>query len=114
MLRVALVVGVAAVGLLAPAQATAAGGLRFLGCVTGKLPVGRMPRLPHPGGCTPTRTAVLDAEGSGLDHLKSVAASPDGRSLYAIDQLKELGELKAQGILTDEEFAAQKAKLLAS
>ncbi len=31
-----------------------------------------------------------------------------------IDQLKELGELKAQGILTDEEFAAQKAKLLAT
>jgi hypothetical protein len=30
-----------------------------------------------------------------------------------IDQLKELGELKAQGILTEEEFAAQKAKLLA-
>jgi len=31
-----------------------------------------------------------------------------------IDQLKELGELKAQGILTEEEFAAQKAKLLAA
>jgi hypothetical protein len=31
-----------------------------------------------------------------------------------IDQLKELGELKQQGILTEEEFAAQKAKLLAS
>jgi hypothetical protein len=29
-----------------------------------------------------------------------------------IAQLKELGELKAQGILTDEEFAAQKAKIL--
>ncbi|MGB7686222.1 MAG: SHOCT domain-containing protein [Solirubrobacterales bacterium] len=29
-----------------------------------------------------------------------------------IDQLKELGELKSQGILTEEEFAAQKAKLL--
>ncbi|HEY6145202.1 MAG TPA: SHOCT domain-containing protein [Solirubrobacterales bacterium] len=29
-----------------------------------------------------------------------------------IEQLKELGELKAQGILTEEEFAAQKAKLL--
>jgi len=27
-------------------------------------------------------------------------------------QLKELGELHAQGILTDEEFAAQKAKIL--
>jgi hypothetical protein len=30
-----------------------------------------------------------------------------------IAQLKELGELKAQGILTDAEFEAQKAKLLA-
>jgi hypothetical protein len=28
-------------------------------------------------------------------------------------QLKELGELKAQGILTDAEFEAQKAKILA-
>lgn len=31
-----------------------------------------------------------------------------------IDQLKELGELKQQGVLTEEEFEAQKAKLLAS
>lgn len=30
-----------------------------------------------------------------------------------ITKLKELGELHAQGILTDDEFAAQKAKLLA-
>lgn len=29
-----------------------------------------------------------------------------------ISQLQKLGELHAQGILTDEEFAAQKAKLL--
>jgi Short C-terminal domain len=29
-----------------------------------------------------------------------------------IEQLKELAELKQQGILTDEEFAAQKAKIL--
>ena len=35
------------------------------------------------------------------------AAGPD-----PIEQLKELGELHAQGILTDEEFAAQKAKIL--
>jgi hypothetical protein len=40
------------------------------------------------------------------------AAPAAGQS--TIDQLKELGELKAQGILTEEEFAAQKAKLLAS
>jgi hypothetical protein len=38
------------------------------------------------------------------------AAPASGQS--TIDQLKELGELKAQGILTEEEFAAQKAKLL--
>ena len=30
-----------------------------------------------------------------------------------IERIKELAELKDQGILTDEEFAAQKAKLLA-
>jgi hypothetical protein len=35
------------------------------------------------------------------------AAAPD-----PIQQLKELGELHQQGVLTDEEFAAQKAKLL--
>lgn len=29
-------------------------------------------------------------------------------------QLQQLGELKAQGILTEEEFAAEKAKILAS
>jgi hypothetical protein len=31
-----------------------------------------------------------------------------------VTQLKELAELKAQGILTDAEFEAQKAKILAS
>ena len=30
-----------------------------------------------------------------------------------LEQLKQLGELKAQGVLTEEEFAAQKAKILA-
>jgi hypothetical protein len=40
------------------------------------------------------------------------AAAPAAPSM--IDQLKELGELKEQGILTEDEFAAQKAKLLAA
>ncbi|MBS1893395.1 MAG: SHOCT domain-containing protein [Actinobacteria bacterium] len=41
------------------------------------------------------------------------AAAPAGGA-SVIDQLKELGELKEQGILTEDEFAAQKAKLLAA
>ena len=31
-----------------------------------------------------------------------------------IERLKELGELRDKGVLTEEEFAAQKAKVLAS
>jgi len=42
------------------------------------------------------------------------APAPEAGGQSTIDQLKELGELKAQGILTEEEFAVQKAKLLGS
>jgi hypothetical protein len=45
--------------------------------------------------------------------VAAAPAAPAGGQAM-IDQLKELGELKAQGILTEEEFAAQKAKLLAA
>jgi len=38
------------------------------------------------------------------------AAAPAGGS--NIEQLKQLGELHQSGVLTDEEFAAEKAKLL--
>jgi hypothetical protein len=37
------------------------------------------------------------------------AAAPD-----PVEQLKDLAELKAQGILTDAEFEAQKARILGS
>jgi hypothetical protein len=40
------------------------------------------------------------------------AASTGGRD--PIEQLKDLADLKAQGILTDEEFATQKARILAA
>jgi hypothetical protein len=40
------------------------------------------------------------------------AAAPD--KSQQIEQLKELADLKAQGILTEEEFAAQKAQILGS
>jgi Short C-terminal domain len=39
-------------------------------------------------------------------------AAPAAPAESTIDQLKELGELKSQGVITEEEFAAQKAKLL--
>jgi Short C-terminal domain len=45
------------------------------------------------------------------DAAPPAAAAASGASM--IDQLKELGELKSQGILTEDEFTAQKAKLLA-
>jgi hypothetical protein len=38
--------------------------------------------------------------------------TPAGTTGDTIGQLKELAELKAQGILTEEEFAGQKAKIL--
>jgi hypothetical protein len=37
---------------------------------------------------------------------------PAAPAVDPIEQLKQLAELKNQGILTDEEFAAQKAKIL--
>lgn len=40
--------------------------------------------------------------------------APPAPQVDVVAQLKELAELKDQGILTEEEFAAQKAKLLAS
>jgi hypothetical protein len=46
-----------------------------------------------------------------------VAAAPPppestGMSVEAMDQLKKLAELHEAGVLTDEEFAAQKARIL--
>jgi hypothetical protein len=40
------------------------------------------------------------------------AAAPVSSGKSRIDQLKELGELKAQGVLTDQEFEAEKARIL--
>jgi hypothetical protein len=40
------------------------------------------------------------------------APQPAAGGQDQIEQLKQLGELHAQGVLTDEEFAVQKAKIL--
>jgi hypothetical protein len=42
------------------------------------------------------------------------AVPPEGDMSRKIDQLRELGELKAQGVLTEEEFQSQKARILRS
>jgi membrane protease subunit (stomatin/prohibitin family) len=41
-------------------------------------------------------------------------AAPVADQVDVVDQLKRFAELRDQGILTEEEFAAQKAKLLGS
>jgi hypothetical protein len=43
---------------------------------------------------------------------QAMSATPAQPEKSTVEQLKELGELKQQGILTEEEFAAQKAKIL--
>jgi Short C-terminal domain len=54
-----------------------------------------------------------EQEGYGYDEPATAApAAPAAPAADPIAQLKQLGELHAQGVLTDEEFAAQKAKLL--
>lgn len=67
----------------APAAAAPAGGLSFVECLTGKLPVTIEPRTPREGGCRVSRTVALDGEETGMNHLSGLVASRDGRSLYA-------------------------------
>lgn len=45
---------------------------------------------------------------------QQAAAAPSAAPVDLVTQLKELAALKEQGILTDEEFAAQKARILGS
>ncbi len=59
------------------------------------------------------RWAQQEAQEAPQQQAPAAAPAPAAAAPSMIDQLKELGELKSQGILTEEEFAAQKAKLLA-
>lgn len=58
------------------------------------------------------RWAQQEAEQTQQAAAPPQAAPAPAAEDSLIDQLKQLGELKAQGILTEEEFTAQKAKLL--
>ena len=53
------------------------------------------------------------APGSDQAQEQTAPAAPPATA-DPLEQLKTLGELKAQGVLTEAEFAAQKAKILAS
>jgi Short C-terminal domain len=59
------------------------------------------------------RWAEQDAYGYGYQEpAPPPPQAPAAPAADPIEQLKQLGALHQQGILTDEEFAAQKAKLL--
>jgi hypothetical protein len=64
------------------------------------------------------REAEQEARLSGLEQeayappASAPAPAPTAMSPDVIEQLKQLGQLREQGVLTDQEFAAQKAKLL--
>lgn len=59
------------------------------------------------------RWATQDAEKYGYDEPQQAAAPAAPSTDDKLDQLKQLGELKTSGVLTDAEFEAQKAKILA-
>jgi Short C-terminal domain len=59
------------------------------------------------------RWGAQDAYGYEPEPQPAAPAAAAPPAPDPIEQLKQLGELHAQGVLTDEEFAAQKAKLLA-
>ncbi|HEX5523216.1 MAG TPA: SHOCT domain-containing protein [Pedococcus sp.] len=53
-------------------------------------------------------------QASGQEAQPAAPAAPAAASSAdMLEQLKTLGELKAQGVLTEEEFAQQKARILA-
>jgi hypothetical protein len=53
-----------------------------------------------------------DPEASGGDQPEPEPAAQAAPAADPIEQLRGLGELRDQGVLTDAEFAAQKAKIL--
>jgi hypothetical protein len=58
------------------------------------------------------RWAAQDQQAYEQQAAPPVAAAPAPEGPSRIDQLKELGELKAQGVLNDAEFEAEKARIL--
>src|SRR3954453_9999085 len=53
------------------------------------------------------------AQPAAAQQAPAAAAPAPAASVDIVSEIKKLGDLKAAGLLTDEEFAAAKAKLLA-
>ncbi len=58
------------------------------------------------------RWAAQDQQAYEQEAAPPPAAAPAPSGESRIDQLKALGELKSQGVLNDEEFEAEKARIL--
>jgi hypothetical protein len=58
------------------------------------------------------RWAAQEQAASPQERAPAPAAAPAAGGESRIDQLKALGELKAQGVLNDAEFEAEKARIL--
>ena len=54
-----------------------------------------------------------DEQSQEVEQPAAAAAPAAAPAADPLEQLKQLGELKASGVLTDAEFEAQKAKILA-
>ncbi|MGR3373895.1 MAG: SHOCT domain-containing protein [Pseudooceanicola nanhaiensis] len=59
------------------------------------------------------REAVASMEKAQREYIMSVAGTGGAAGASTTEQLEKLATLKEKGVLTEEEFAAQKAKLLA-
>ena len=58
--------------------------------------------------------AEQDARLDDVEDAQAAPAPAAGLTEDAMNQLKELADLKTQGVLTDAEFEAQKQKILAA
>jgi hypothetical protein len=54
------------------------------------------------------------AQAAAQTHAQQWATAPAAGVDDRISKIRELGELKAQGLLTEEEFAAEKARVLSA
>ncbi len=58
--------------------------------------------------------AQASAQTAAQFQASQPAAPPEASSVDRMEKIKQLGDMKSQGLLTEDEFAAEKAKILAT